>query len=71
MTSGGEPRSFGGLAFLALSLFVAGAIVGVWAGVVRIWPVRYSLLILEGPPKPFVYAHGVAASRDGLCGAPH
>jgi Carbohydrate esterase, sialic acid-specific acetylesterase len=32
-----------------------GAIVGAWAGVVRIWPVRYSLLILEGPPKPFVY----------------
>jgi hypothetical protein len=45
---------FGGLAVLALSLFVVGAIVGAWAGVVRIWPVRYSLLILEGPPKPFV-----------------
>jgi Carbohydrate esterase, sialic acid-specific acetylesterase len=46
---------FGGLAILAVSLFVVGAIVGAWAGVVRIWPVRYSLLILEGPPKPFVY----------------
>ncbi len=44
----------GGLALFALSLFLAGAIVGAWAGVVRIWPVRYSLLILEGPPKPFV-----------------
>ena len=44
----------GGLALFALSLFLAGAIVGAWAGVVRIWPVRYSLLILEGSPKPFV-----------------
>jgi hypothetical protein len=45
---------FGGLAVLALSLFVVGAIVGAWAGVARIWPVRYSLFLLEGPPKPFV-----------------
>jgi hypothetical protein len=45
---------FGGLAVLALSLFVLGAILGAWAGVVRIWPVRYSLLLLQGPPKPFV-----------------
>jgi hypothetical protein len=45
---------FGGLAVLALSLFVVGAVIGAWAGVARIWPVRYSLLILEGPPKPFV-----------------
>jgi hypothetical protein len=47
---------FGGLAVVAVSLFLAGAIIGAWAGVVRIWPVRYSLLILEGPPKPFVSA---------------
>jgi hypothetical protein len=47
---------FGGLALFALSLFVAGAIIGAWAGVVRIWPVRYSLLLLEGPPKPFISA---------------
>jgi hypothetical protein len=46
---------FGGLAALAVTVFVMGAIIGVWAGVVRIWPVRYSLLLLEGPPKPFVY----------------
>src|SRR6204780_326397 len=44
----------GGLALFALCLFVAGAIMGAWAGVVRIWPVRYSLQLLEGPPKPFV-----------------
>ena len=37
-----------------VSLFAAGAIIGAWAGVVRIWPVRYSLQLLEGPPKPFV-----------------
>jgi hypothetical protein len=47
---------FGGLALFALSLFLAGAIIGTWAGVVRIWPVRYSLQLLEGPPKPFVSA---------------
>jgi hypothetical protein len=46
----------GGLAAFALSLFVVGAIVGAWAGVVRIWPVRYSLFLLDGPPKPFVLA---------------
>jgi Carbohydrate esterase, sialic acid-specific acetylesterase len=45
---------FGGLAALAVSVFILGAILGAWAGVVRIWPVRYSLLLLEGPPKPFV-----------------
>jgi Carbohydrate esterase, sialic acid-specific acetylesterase len=45
---------FGGLAILALSVFVVGAIVGAWAGVVRIWPVRYSLQLIEGRPKPFV-----------------
>jgi Carbohydrate esterase, sialic acid-specific acetylesterase len=45
---------FGGLALLALSVFVLGAVIGAWAGVVRIWPVRYSLFLLEGPPKPFV-----------------
>jgi hypothetical protein len=43
-----------GLALLALSLFLVGAIIGAWAGVVRIWPVRYSLALIEGPPKPFV-----------------
>jgi Carbohydrate esterase, sialic acid-specific acetylesterase len=45
---------FGGLAILAVSVFVVGAIVGAWAGVVRIWPVRYSLQLIEGLPKPFV-----------------
>jgi hypothetical protein len=45
---------FGGLALLALSVFVLGAVIGAWAGVVRIWPVRYSLFLLEGPPKPFL-----------------
>jgi hypothetical protein len=45
---------FGGLALLALSVFVLGAVIGAWAGVVRIWPVRYSLFLLEGSPKPFV-----------------
>jgi hypothetical protein len=45
---------FGVLALFALCLFAAGAVVGAWAGVVRIWPVRYSLQLLEGPPKPFV-----------------
>jgi Carbohydrate esterase, sialic acid-specific acetylesterase len=45
---------FGGLAALAVSVFVLGAIIGAWAGVVRIWPVRYSLQLIDGPPKPFV-----------------
>jgi Carbohydrate esterase, sialic acid-specific acetylesterase len=45
---------FGGLVLFALSVFVAGAVIGAWAGVVRIWPVRYSLFLLDGPPKPFV-----------------
>jgi hypothetical protein len=48
--------TFGGLAALALSLFVVGAIVGAWAGVVRIWPVRYSLQLIDGLRKPFVSA---------------
>jgi len=39
---------FGGLALLALSVFVLGAVIGAWAGVVRIWPVRYSLFLLKG-----------------------
>ena len=43
---------FGGLALLAVSVFILGA----WAGVVRIWPVRYSLQLLDGLPKPFVSA---------------
>ena len=43
---------FGGLALLAVSVFIVGA----WAGVVRIWPVRYSLQLLDGLPKPFVSA---------------
>jgi Carbohydrate esterase, sialic acid-specific acetylesterase len=47
---------FGGLALFALSVFAVGAIIGAWAGVVRIWPVRYSLQLIEGAPKPFVYA---------------
>ncbi len=45
---------FGGLALFALSVFVAGAVIGAWAGVARIWPVRYSLQLIDGPPKPFV-----------------
>jgi Carbohydrate esterase, sialic acid-specific acetylesterase len=45
---------FGGLALFALSVFVAGAVIGAWAGVVRIWPVRYSLQLIDGPPKLFV-----------------
>jgi Carbohydrate esterase, sialic acid-specific acetylesterase len=45
---------FGGLALFALSVFVAGAIIGAWAGVVRIWPVRYSLELIDGPLKHFV-----------------
>ena len=44
--------TFGGLALLAVSVFVLGA----WAGVVRIWPVRYSLQLIDGLPKPFVSA---------------
>ena len=47
---------FGGLALLAVSVFMTGAIVGAWAGVVRIWAVRYSLQLIEGLPKPFVSA---------------
>jgi hypothetical protein len=43
------------LAVLAVSVFVIGVIVGAWAGVMRIWPVRYSLQLIDGPPKPFVY----------------
>jgi hypothetical protein len=42
--------TFGGLAILAVSLFIVGA----WAGVVRILPVRYSLQLIDGPPKLFV-----------------
>ena len=45
---------FGALALFAFCLFVLGAVIGAWAGVVRIWPVRDSLQLLEGPPKPFV-----------------
>ena len=44
----------GGLTLLALSLFAAGVVLGAWAGVVRIWPVRYSLMLLHEAPKPFV-----------------
>ena len=43
---------YGGLALLAVSVFILGA----WAGVVRIWPVRYSLQLVDGLPKPFVSA---------------
>jgi hypothetical protein len=45
---------FAGLALFALGVFVAGAVIGAWAGVVRIWPVRYSLQLIDGAPKPFV-----------------
>ena len=44
----------GALLVFAVSLFLAGAIIGAWAGVVRIWPVRYSMQLLDGLPKPFV-----------------
>jgi carbohydrate esterase-like sialic acid-specific acetylesterase len=44
----------GGLVLLALGVFAIGAIIGAWAGVVRIWPVRYSLQLIDGLPKPFV-----------------
>jgi hypothetical protein len=46
---------FGGLAVFATILFVVGVVIGAWAGVVRIWPVRYSIQLIEGSPKPFVY----------------
>ena len=54
--SGARRRSaaFGALALVALCLFVAGAILGAWAGVARIWPVRYSLRLIDGLPRPFV-----------------
>ncbi len=42
---------FGVLALFAFCLFVLGAVIGAWAEVVRIWPVRYSLQLLEGPPE--------------------
>ena len=45
---------FGALALFAVSVFIVGAILGAWAGVVRIWPVRYSLQLIQGAPKPFV-----------------
>ena len=54
MTLGAEPPYLPDWPLLALSVFVVGAVIGAWAGVVRIWPVRYSLQLLEGPPKPFV-----------------
>jgi len=49
---GRRTAMFAGLALLAASVFIVGA----WAGVVRIWPVRYSLQLLDGLPKPFVSA---------------
>lgn len=42
------------LALLTLIVFLVGAILGAWAGIARIWPVRYSLQLIEGFPKPFV-----------------
>jgi Carbohydrate esterase, sialic acid-specific acetylesterase len=42
--------AFGALALLSLSVFAIGA----WAGVVRIWPVRYSIQLIDGLPKRFV-----------------
>ena len=44
--------TFGALALLAVGVFVVGA----WAGVVRAWPVRYSLQLIQGLPKPFASA---------------
>ena len=61
---------FGGLALFALSLFAVGAIIGAWAGVVRVWPVRYSLQLLEGTPKPFVNAPKLPPIAVELSGAP-
>ena len=52
----------GGLALLALSVFVVGAIMGAWAGVVRIWPVRYSLQLIDGAAKALRQRARVAAS---------
>jgi hypothetical protein len=36
----------GWIALFAASVFAVGAIIGAWAGVVRIWPVRYSLQLI-------------------------
>ena len=44
--------TFGALALLAVGVFIVGA----WAGVVRAWPVRYSLQLIQGLPKPFASA---------------
>jgi hypothetical protein len=41
--------TLGVLALLAAGVFIAGA----WAGVVRAWPVRYSLRFIQELPKPF------------------
>ena len=47
---------FGRFALIVSGVFIVGAILGAWAGVVRIWPVRYSLQLIDGLPKPFVSA---------------
>ena len=47
---------FGRFALIVFGVFIVGAIIGAWAGVVRIWPVRYSLQLIDGLPKPFVSA---------------
>ena len=44
--------AFSGLAAFALGVFAAGA----WAGAAHVWPVRYSMQIIQGLPKPFVNA---------------
>ena len=49
---GRRAATFGALALLVVGVFVAGA----WAGVVRAWPVRYSLQLVQGLPKPFASA---------------
>ena len=54
--AGGSPAAISGvgLVLLAVTVFVVGAILGEWAGVVRIWPVRYALQLIDGAPKPIV-----------------
>ena len=63
MRSGGRTALVGGLALFALSVFLAGATVGAWAGVVRIWPVRYSLHHPRGTAEAICQNGRVAACR--------
>ena len=49
---GRTPATVFALALCAVGIFIAGA----WVGVVRAWPVRYSLRLIQGLPKPFASA---------------